>query len=60
MPSVLVTGASRGIGRSTALHLAARGWHVIAGVRRPADADALTAAQPQALLPRAADGARAV
>ena len=38
MPTVLVTGASRGIGRSTALHLAESGWDVYAGVRRAADA----------------------
>src|SRR4051812_12403389 len=41
MPSVLVTGAGRGIGRSTALRLAERGWTVHAGVRRVADGEAL-------------------
>jgi NAD(P)-dependent dehydrogenase (short-subunit alcohol dehydrogenase family) len=40
-PHVLVTGASSGIGRATALHLAAHGYHVFAGVRKPADGTAL-------------------
>jgi NAD(P)-dependent dehydrogenase (short-subunit alcohol dehydrogenase family) len=47
MPSVLVTGAARGIGRSIAEHLANQGWDVIAGVRTQLDADAITAANPQ-------------
>ncbi len=41
MPLVLVTGASTGIGRSTALRLARSGWNVLAGVRRPQDGDGL-------------------
>ena len=41
MPSVLVTGASRGIGRVTAIRLAAHGFDVVAGVRKPDDGEAL-------------------
>jgi NAD(P)-dependent dehydrogenase (short-subunit alcohol dehydrogenase family) len=37
--SVLVTGSSSGIGRSTALHLDRRGFRVLAGVRKDSDAD---------------------
>ena len=47
MPSVLVTGAGRGIGKSIVEHLAARGWEVIAGVRNERDATAITALNPQ-------------
>lgn len=41
MATVLITGASRGIGRATASRLAAAGWDVIAGVRREDDAERL-------------------
>jgi NAD(P)-dependent dehydrogenase (short-subunit alcohol dehydrogenase family) len=40
----VVTGASSGIGRATALRLAAAGQHVYAGVRKPADGEKLGAA----------------
>lgn len=46
MPSVLITGAGRGIGRAIAEHLASRDWEVIAGVRSDADAASVTAANP--------------
>jgi NAD(P)-dependent dehydrogenase (short-subunit alcohol dehydrogenase family) len=47
MPSVLVTGAARGIGKSIVEHLAERGWDVIAGVRSEQDATAVTKLNPQ-------------
>lgn len=47
MPSVLVTGAARGIGKSIVEHLAERGWDVIAGVRSEEDAAAVTKHNPQ-------------
>ena len=40
---LVVTGASTGIGAATARELARRGFHVLAGVRRGKDADALRA-----------------
>jgi NAD(P)-dependent dehydrogenase (short-subunit alcohol dehydrogenase family) len=43
-PHVVVTGASSGIGRATALRLAGAGWHVFAGVRKPEDGESLRAA----------------
>jgi NAD(P)-dependent dehydrogenase (short-subunit alcohol dehydrogenase family) len=47
MPSVLVTGAARGIGRSIVEHLASHGWDVIAGVRSQQDAESVTTTDPQ-------------
>lgn len=41
MGTVLVTGASRGIGRATVKKLAESGWDVIAGVRRKEDGEPL-------------------
>ena len=43
MPSVLVTGANRGIGLEFARQYAAEGWRVIATVRDPGQADELGA-----------------
>ncbi len=43
VPAVLITGASRGIGRATALRLSASGWDVYATVRRAEDGEALSA-----------------
>jgi NAD(P)-dependent dehydrogenase (short-subunit alcohol dehydrogenase family) len=40
---MVVTGASTGIGTATARELAARGYHVLAGVRREHDADTIRA-----------------
>jgi NAD(P)-dependent dehydrogenase (short-subunit alcohol dehydrogenase family) len=47
MPSVLVTGASRGIGESIAAHLAANGWDVFAGVRSDQDAQKIDGVSPR-------------
>jgi len=49
--SVLVTGASTGIGRATALRLDASCWKVFAGVRREADAESLRAEASPHLVP---------
>jgi NAD(P)-dependent dehydrogenase (short-subunit alcohol dehydrogenase family) len=51
MRSVLITGASTGIGRATALRLDGAGWQVFAGVRRQEDADALAAAGSARIVP---------
>jgi NAD(P)-dependent dehydrogenase (short-subunit alcohol dehydrogenase family) len=49
--SVLITGASTGIGRATALRLDASGWRVFAGVRREEDAASLRDAGSERLAP---------
>jgi NAD(P)-dependent dehydrogenase (short-subunit alcohol dehydrogenase family) len=48
---VIVTGTSTGVGAATALHLAGRGFHVFAGVRREEDGATLRAGGPERLTP---------
>lgn len=50
MPTVLVTGAARGIGKAIVEHLAASGWDVIAGVRTDADAATVAALNPDRIV----------
>ncbi|MEU0298632.1 SDR family oxidoreductase [Streptomyces sp. NPDC006175] len=70
---VVVTGASTGMGASTARELARRGFHVLAGVRRDRDADSVRSAgiepvilditdpeQVEAVAARVADDPRAL
>jgi NAD(P)-dependent dehydrogenase (short-subunit alcohol dehydrogenase family) len=49
--AVVITGASTGIGRATAIALAAAGYRVFAGVRRAADGESLRARAPGQLTP---------
>jgi NAD(P)-dependent dehydrogenase (short-subunit alcohol dehydrogenase family) len=51
VPAVLITGASRGIGRAASLRLTRAGWDVYATVRRPEDAEALRAEAGERLHP---------
>jgi NAD(P)-dependent dehydrogenase (short-subunit alcohol dehydrogenase family) len=51
MPTVLLTGASRGIGRVTAVRLARADWTVLAGVRTDADGAALVRAGGSNVVP---------
>jgi NAD(P)-dependent dehydrogenase (short-subunit alcohol dehydrogenase family) len=53
--SALITGASTGIGRATALHLDSSGWRVFAGVRREEDAASLREAGSERLEPLTLD-----
>jgi NAD(P)-dependent dehydrogenase (short-subunit alcohol dehydrogenase family) len=56
--SVLVTGTSSGIGRKSALSLAASGWRVFAGVRKAADGKSLLAEAEGEIIPLTLDVAR--
>ncbi len=51
MRSALITGASTGIGRATALRLDGAGWQIFAGVRKEEDAASLRAAASERLTP---------
>jgi NAD(P)-dependent dehydrogenase (short-subunit alcohol dehydrogenase family) len=51
MPTVLITGASTGIGRAAALYLTRTGWTVLAGVRKVADGEALVADGGERVVP---------
>jgi NAD(P)-dependent dehydrogenase (short-subunit alcohol dehydrogenase family) len=51
MPTVLVTGAARGIGKALVVHLSAHGWNVVAGVRSEADASVVAALHPDRVSP---------
>jgi NAD(P)-dependent dehydrogenase (short-subunit alcohol dehydrogenase family) len=53
--SVLVTGASTGIGRATALRLDEAGWRVFAGVRKSEDAESLQGTASPQLTPVSLD-----
>ncbi len=49
--SVMITGASTGIGHASAALLARKGWRVFAGVRKPADAERLSAKLGESVTP---------
>lgn len=51
MPTILITGASRGIGRATTQRLANAGWTVFAGVRDDGAGEELRALAPALITP---------
>jgi len=51
MKSVVITGASTGIGKACALRMDREGWRVFAGVRKEADGSALSAEASERLIP---------
>ncbi|MGV0838142.1 SDR family oxidoreductase [Mycolicibacterium thermoresistibile] len=51
MPTALVTGAARGIGRSIVTQLADSGWDVVAGVRSEQDGEEVVTQNPTRISP---------
>jgi NAD(P)-dependent dehydrogenase (short-subunit alcohol dehydrogenase family) len=49
--AVLISGASTGIGRATAVRLAGAGWDVFAGVRKAEDGEAVRGESPDRIQP---------
>ena len=49
--SVVITGASTGIGHACALHMHKLGWQVFAGIRRDSDAESLRSEASKRLVP---------
>jgi NAD(P)-dependent dehydrogenase (short-subunit alcohol dehydrogenase family) len=57
--SVLITGASTGIGRACAVHMDRLGWRVFAGIRQESDAASLRSEGSERLIPALLDVADA-
>jgi NADP-dependent 3-hydroxy acid dehydrogenase YdfG len=55
MASIVVTGASTGIGRETVAHLSRSGHSVFAGVRKQSDAETLVAELGASVVPLVVD-----
>lgn len=55
MPTILITGANRGIGLELARQYAADGWSVIATARQPSEADELAALDVETIMLDVAD-----
>lgn len=49
--TVLISGASSGLGRASAVRLANAGWDVFAGVRKPEDGESVKAESPERIRP---------
>jgi NAD(P)-dependent dehydrogenase (short-subunit alcohol dehydrogenase family) len=55
MKTIVITGASTGIGHASAIHLSRTGFLVFAGVRKPSDAERLTKEGGDRIVPVAID-----